>query len=198
VALRMAEELGSAAEAAGPAPARAEPGVVPSALLERAEQLLDDPSADVQLASAIILGRSGRSSGDELLVAAVEGRLRSSHSDDDAAAIELCGERGLRDAIGALERRGFGSRWLGTERDPLAWLARVALARLGHARAVDEVLRDLRSRNRTRRTLAVAAVGRARLEQARSVLVELRTRPGLVEPEAVDDALARLGPLTER
>jgi hypothetical protein len=184
LALRMAEEL-------GPDPG-SEGSVVPLALLQRARVLLEHASPEVRLASAIVVARSGEDGGDEQLVAAAAGRLRSSEGEDEAAAIELCGERGLREAVPALEQRAFGSR-LSLRPDRFAWQARVALIRLGHPRAVDWVLGDLGARSRERRTLAIAAAGRARLEAARGALEQLKGRPALGHAEAVDEALAALG-----
>jgi len=182
--LRMAEELGP--------DEGDETSVVAPTLLQRAKALLEHPSPKVRLGSAIILARSGLDAGDELLVAAARGELRTSEGEDEAAALELCGERGLREAVPALERRAFGSI-LSLRQDPFAWQARVALCWLGHPRAVAWVLGDLRARSRERRALAIAAAGRARLEAARSILLELKRQPELTDAEAVDEALARLG-----
>jgi hypothetical protein len=181
--LRMAEELGPDEAVQG--------SVVAPALLDRARALVEHHSSEVRLASAIILARSGLDAGDDLLVAAAQGELRTSEGEDEAAALELCGERGLRQAVPALERRAFGSI-LSLRQDPFAWQARVALCWLGHARAVGWVLGDLRARSRERRALAIAAAGRAKLEAARGILLELRRQPERGNAEAVDEALARL------
>jgi HEAT repeat protein len=184
--LRMAEEL-------GPDPGQ-ESSVVAPALLARARALLEHVSPTVRLASAIIVARSGEADGDEQLCAAVEGRLVTSQGDDEAAAIELCGERRLRAATAALERRAFGSR-LSLRQDPFAWQARVALLQLGHPRALGWVLGDLRSLSRERRTLAIAAAGRGKVEAARGLLEQLKGRAPAAEAEAVQEALAALGEL---
>ena len=184
LALRMAEEL-------GPDPAQAG-RAVPPALLARARALLEHTSPAVRLASAIIVARSGEADGDELLCAAVEGRLVTNQADDEAAAIELCGERRLQAATVALERRAFGSR-LSLRQDPFAWQARVALLQLGHPRALGWVLADLRSRSRERRTLAIAAAGRGKVETARGLLEQMKGRASAAESEAVQEALAALG-----
>ena len=64
-----------------------------------------------------------------------------------------------------------------------AWHARIALARMGHARARAEVLADLTSWRRETREAAVVAAGRARMGEARSALEGLG--------ESVDYALVR-------
>ena len=62
----------------------------------------------------------------EVLLAVASGDLTTADGADTAAAIELCGELGLRAAIPGLERRAFGGL---LRRDRFAWHARVALAR---------------------------------------------------------------------
>jgi hypothetical protein len=64
-----------------------------------------------------------------------------------------------------------------------AWHARIALARLGHARARAEILTDLGSWRRETREAAVVAAGRARMGEARGALESLG--------ETVDGALVR-------
>ena len=90
-----------------------------------------------------------------------------------------------------LERRAWGLGSL--VRDTCAWHAKIALARMGHARATSEIVRDLDSRSPETRAAAVVAVGRARLFSAREKLAALASTPGAVDPELVTDALARLG-----
>jgi HEAT repeat protein len=187
VALRMAEEHGArGCSDAG----EAEP--VDARIVERAAELCDHESAEVRLAAAVILGRAGRAEGRAHLCAAAARELATREKDDESAAIELCGELELREAIPALERRAFASDWL-WRADPFAWHARVALARLGHARAVAWVLAELRALSRERRTLAVAAAGRARLVEARASLEEMARDPARADPDAVREALAALG-----
>jgi hypothetical protein len=68
-----------------------------------------------------------------------------------------------------------------------AWQARTALARLGDEAATKEIYRDLRSSRRDVRTLAVAAVGQARLTSARQELERLGDGD-LVDADAVAEA----------
>jgi HEAT repeat protein len=179
VALRVAEER---AETDGSA--------LPVALLDRARERLRDDDASVRAAAAILLARAGDRAGVDVLLQIVDGRLRTPEPEDEAAAVELAGELGLGDARPALERRAFGLARIA--RETFAWQARVALARLGHHRARREILGGLAAWSRDRRTLAVAAVGRARLVEARSLLEEMRGRPDRAEPSAVEEALAAL------
>jgi HEAT repeat protein len=79
-------------------------------------------------------------------------------------------------------------------RDPFAWQARVALARLGHDRARQGILKGLRAWTRDVRTLAVAAAGRARLTEARALIETMRGDPERADPEAVEVALGLLSP----
>jgi hypothetical protein len=80
---------------------------------------------------------------------------------------------------------------LGFGRDAFAWHARTALARLGHPRAAREILRDLGSRDASRRVLGVVAAGQARLEAARPVLARL-AGPGGAERDLASRALGAL------
>ena len=103
------------------------------------------------------------------------GRSRTREREDLAAAIELAGELGIGAARPGLERRAFGGL-LGLRRDPFAWHARVALARMGHERACREILGELGASDRDLRTLAVAAAGRARMVAARDRIAAMRGR----------------------
>ena len=179
IALRMAEELGDEGDA-----------VADRELLKRARQLLDHESDMVRLAAAVMLGRSGSRDGADLLVAAANRGLQTHESEDEAAAIELCGELELSEATFALEKRAFAGL---LSRDPFAWHARVALASMGHDRAVRWILSELDAWTRERRSLAVAAVARARITAARSRVEAMRGRPERADPDAVEEALAVLG-----
>ncbi|MGK4001236.1 HEAT repeat domain-containing protein [Sorangium sp. So ce1036] len=183
IALRMFEELGEAL------------GELPASGMERARALLGHASPLVQAAAAVVLARFDDPAGHPVLVAIAERRLRDVDHEDEAAAIELCGELGLSEATSALERRAFGLK-LGLGRDPLRWHARVALARMGHARAVREILGDLGAWDRHRRTLAVAAAGRARLAAALGPIAAMRGDERRADQGAVEEALAALGAAT--
>jgi HEAT repeat protein len=185
IALRMAEELGD--------PGESKTTVVDEAVLRRARDLLDHDSALVRVAAAVVTARAGDDAGHPILVAAASGDLRTSDGEDESAAIELCGELGLRDARAGLERRAFGrAGLLGLRQDRYSWHARVALARMGHERAGREIVRDLTSWDKSRRTLAVAAAGRARLTAAREIIARMRGDDSLADPYAVDEALEAL------
>jgi HEAT repeat protein len=179
VALRVAEEVFG-----GRAPEQ-----VPLALLQRARGALRDDNYGVQLAAAILLAVLGDASGRSRLIEVVNDRRRIAHAEDESIAVELCGELKLSEATPGLERRAFGV--LGG-RTPASWHARVALAELGHPRAKSVILRGLSAWSRDARTLAVAAAGRARLQEARELLHRMADSPERAEPDAVNDALAAI------
>jgi HEAT repeat protein len=179
IALRMIEELGESA------------GDLPASGMARARALIAHASPLVRAAAAIVLARAGEDAGHPVLVEIARGKLRGVDHEDEAAAVELCGELGLVASRAALERRAFG-RKLGFGRDPLHWHARVALARMGHERAIREILGDLGAWDRHRRTLAVAAAGRARLVAARSPIAAMRGDARRADQHAVEEALAAL------
>ncbi len=193
IALRMAEELGGPDEHDGQDEQDSEP--VDPRIVERAAELLGHESPIVAVAAAVILGRCGRNDGAQILVDVASGALKTDQSDDEAASLELCGELGLSQATASLERRAFGRRGLlGLRSDPLAWQARVALAALGHQRASDWIMRELGSWTRERRTLAVAAAGRARLTRAADAIAAMRGDPARADQDAVQEALLLLRP----
>ena len=106
--------------------------------------------------------------------------------------LEIVGECKLKSAIPALERRAFGwlRRW--KRREASSWMALVSLARLGHPRARDEILQDLGAWSRDRRTMAVAAAGRAKLADATDLIQRMRGDERKADPHAVDEALGQL------
>lgn len=178
IALRMAEELESSD---GPDPR----------VLARAKALLAHEAVAVRVAAAILLAHAGDAAGSELVAKVATGELRTTEGEDEAAAIELAGELGLKSAERGLSRRAFGGV-LGLGRDKFKWQARVALARLGNERAIREILAELGSWDRERRALAVAAVGRGRIGAGRAALVALRDAPDKVDPDTVEEALRAL------
>lgn len=181
IALRMAEEVGD--QDAGPA--------VPGAMLARARELLEDDSDVVRVAAAVILGRSGLRDGTDILIDVAQGRVLTSEADDEAAAIDLCGELGLEEATPGLVERGYSGGML-SSRDTFAWQARVALAALGYTRARRWVLGELKAWTRERRSLGVAAVIQAKLPEARPLLEAMKGDPSRADPELVAEALAAL------
>lgn len=161
---------------------------LPELLRQRARAALRDDVASVRLAAAILLARIGDAAGAEVIRAVVERKDRVASLADEQAAIELAGELQIREARPALARRAFG--FFGLSRDPLAWHARVALARLGDAQAKAAILRGLSAFTRDTRTIAVAAAGRARLTEAHPILRGMT--PAQADPETVAEALAEL------
>ena len=177
IAYRLAEEHVIADGAALPEPLR-----------QRARAALRDDVPSVRLAAAILLARVGDASGADVICAVVKKEDRVASLADEQAAIELAGELAFSEAGSALRRRAFG--FFGLFRDPLAWHARVALARLGDEQAKTAILRGLSAVTRDARTIAVAAAGRARLSEARAIL--RRMTPAQADPDTVAEALAEL------
>ena len=177
IAFRLAEEQVLADGAALPEPLR-----------QRARACLRDDAPSVRLAAAILLARVGDACGRDVIRAVVERKDRVASLADEQAAIELSGELQITDARPALSRRAFG--FFGLSRDPLAWHARVALARLGDAQAKAAILRGLSAFTRDARTIAVAAAGRARLREAHPILRGMTSAQA--DPETVAEALAEL------
>jgi HEAT repeat protein len=158
-------------------------------VLARAEAALSDSARDVRLAAAILLAKTGHEAAHAELAAVVNSRQPSREPEDEQTAVDLAGELGVKSAYPGLLRRAFGGL-LG--RDRFAWQARVALARLGDERARRSILKDLSSWSYEARNMAVAAAGRARVPEARPLLLALRDRPESADPDAVREALALL------
>jgi HEAT repeat protein len=152
---------------------------------EEARRALADPVVGVRLAAALFLCELGMSFGVEVIAAALNGREKLEPADEDAA-IEWAGRLGMASARTGLRRRARGG-WFAAE--PFAWHARVALARMGDAAAKQVILRGLGSWHRSARTLAVAAAGQARLNEARPAIEAMRGQPGRADQCAVDEAL---------
>jgi HEAT repeat protein len=157
-------------------------------LRQRARASLRDEVPSVRLAAAILLARVGDKCGADVIRAVVERTDRVASLEDEQAALELAGELQLSEARPALMRRAFG--FFGLFRDPLAWHARVALARLGDPQAKAAILRGLSAFTRDARTIAVAAAGRARLHEARAILQ--RMTPAEADPDTVAEALSEI------
>jgi HEAT repeat protein len=160
---------------------------LPELARARARAALDAAEPEVRVAAALALGRFGDTSGEAILVALAARKQRASF-EDQQGALALVAKLELRAAMAGLERRAFGV----FPRDPLAFDARIALARLGHGRARAEILRGLSSFSFRARTLSAEAAGRARLAEARDALVMLSEQPARAEPGIVRRALARI------
>jgi hypothetical protein len=157
----------------------------------------------VILAAAILLAKAG----DLVLADSVKGVILrvvrggklgapAPDKEDEREAVELAGTIGLREGIPDLERRAWGLGSL--VRDTCAWHAKIALARMGHARASSEILNDLDSPRAETRAAAVVAAGKAKVEAAAQKLESMRGGSGKragdegVDPQLILDALARL------
>lgn len=186
IAMRVVEEFGVDGE-----PLRDE------RLAARAEQLIDAPDEAVAVVAALYLARLGRPSGRKLVLEVVAERRTTPEIEDEQACVELVGELQLREAVPHLERRAWGTRrmvrsvlsWGAGDRASCAWHARIALARLGHAKARADIMTDLASWRRETREAAVVAAGRARIGEARATLEALG---GSVDADLVREALVRL------
>ncbi len=161
------------------------------ALLAKAVSLVDDSDPSVRVAAAILLARSGDRRGQPILLDVVRQNVKTPEAEDEAAAVELTGELGIAEASSHLERRAFG--FFGFGEDRFAWQALVSLARMGHERARSKILRDLGSWWRDRRTLAVAAVGRAKLTEARPIVEAMIGDERRADGDTVALTLEQLG-----
>ena len=171
--------------------------LVDDRLARRAEHLVAEGDAAVAVVAALYLARLGRPSARALVLDVVAGRRKTPELEDEQACIELSGELELREAMPHLERRVWGTRrlvrtilaWGAGDGASCAWHARIALTRMGHARARAEILSDLESWRRETREAAVVAAGRAGIGEARPVLENLGAS---VDAALVREALLRL------
>ena len=179
IALRVAEERLDVGEA------------LESRLVTRAKALLDSPSPHLALVAAILLGKAGDEAGHRLILRVVRGEKvngQSPEKEDERAAVELFGELGLEAARPHLEKRAWGMMHF--VRDTCVFHAKIALARMGHPRAIAEIMADLDSKRPDLLGGAVVSAGRARLVQARKLIERIPTVA--VDPELVREALSRL------
>ncbi len=141
------------------------------------------------LVAAILLAKASYRRGYPILLSVVSGaRIHGEPAaiEDERAAVELVGQRGLEEATPHLVRRAWGvTRWF---RDECAFYARISLARLGHARA--EIPRELRSKRSEVLFGAIVSAGRARMVEARDILEALPASS--VDPELRREAFAAL------
>jgi HEAT repeat protein len=161
---------------------------LPELVSARAKAALTEANGRVRAAAALLLAHFGDASGEAALLELLAGKVPDAGPDDEQAAIEAAAELGIRAAIPSLERRAFA--WFA--RDSQAYHARIALARLGDARARAMILRGLEAWTFGARTLSVAAVGKARLVEARRRLETFLSRPDRADPSTVREALAEL------
>ena len=149
---------------------------------------LTDESLPVRVLAALLLGRLGEAEARPVIVECLRSSSPSLDPEDEAALIALAGELDLQEARPALRRRAFGGL-LSAHRH--AWHARVALARLGDEAAIATFRAELRAWSAVRRTLAVAAIGQARLVEFGAEVQRQRGRG--VPEDTIDAALAALG-----
>jgi HEAT repeat protein len=148
IAMRLSEEHFAAA---------------PERLRLRAVALTNDDQADVSIAAALFLGHAGDDRGKPIIARVVRGELLAQR-EDEREAVEIAGELGMRDLIPDLERRAFGlARHV---RDTCAFHATIALARMGHLRAIASIEKDMESRSPKRREAAIVASARAKLPRS--------------------------------
>lgn len=181
-----------------------------SSLLRRASSLLDDADAQVRVAAALLPfaelpdGATGNASSKaagltdaeraervkQVLVQALDSRLRLPAPEDEQAVIERVAELELGAAVPALRRIAWGL--FGLAPGAFAYQARVALLRMGDDAATRHFKKALGSRRADVCAQAVAAVTEAK---ALSLLPELDLleRSGRVDNELImraRDALA--------
>jgi HEAT repeat protein len=158
----------------------------------RAEELLSLEPRHVAVVAAILLAKLGSDEAKRVVLSVTDGTWkmpRGPSQEDEREAVELTGVLGMTEAIPALERRAFGLKRRLT--DTCAYAATIALARLGHSRARQTLLRQLRSARRETREGAVVAVGRARMVEARAIVAGLTAHDA--SPEIIARTLAELG-----
>lgn len=158
-------------------------------LSARATQLLSDGSDHVAIAAALFLAKMGDVAAKPLILKAIRGDGGKLEKEDERAAVEMAGELDLRQAVPDLERRAWGVK--SKLFDTCAFHAKIALARLGHERAVMEILRDLGSTDREARTAAVVTAGRARLIEAKKAIEQLSSEA--IDPRLRTTALKEIG-----
>lgn len=165
-------------------------------LLTRARTLVSESGKNPQtaLVAAILLAKAGDERGHELVKRAARGDKIGSlapEKEDERAAVELAGELGFADLVPALEKRTWGA--LRFVRDTCPFHARIALARMGHEKAIKEILAELGSSRREVLEGAVVSAGRGRVAAARAKLEELRDTPSNdLDPELLREALSKL------
>jgi HEAT repeat protein len=136
---------------------------VPERLRLRAVALLEDDEPDVVVAAALFLGHAGDERAKPIVRKVVAGEMRAQR-EDEREAVEIAGALLIREVIPHLEQRAFGlTRHV---RDTCAFHATIALARMGHPRAVDAIRKDMRSSSTKRREAAAIAAERAKLAPA--------------------------------
>ncbi len=182
ISLRVAEDRHLAAERAG----QESTGAIE--LVGRAKQMLDDSANEVAVVAAIFLATRGEAAGRDLIGKVVRGTLKTPEAEDEQEAIELAGALAMREVVPDLERRAWGVRRLVA--NTCAWNAKIALARMGHERAIGEITRDLRSPKRDTLSAAIVAAGRALIHAARPIIEHLPT--DAADPDLVAEALAKL------
>lgn len=184
IALRVAEE-------------RLDNGHAPDGRLLARARVLATPSESqktsphVMLVAAILLAKAGDERGHALILRVVKGEKiggTSPDKEDERAAVELAGELDLREAVAHLEKRAWGA--MRFVRDTCPFHARIALARMGHARAKKEIMQELTSTRREVLSGAVVAAGRANMTDARDLIAKLTSAS--VDPELTREALKRL------
>ncbi len=152
------------------------------------ERLLTDSEPSVRLAAALVAAREDVREAYRVIAAMLNANSEIRDPEDEAAAIALAGDAGLSEAIPGLRRRLGG--WL--VRKPFDWHARVALGQLGDQDVLRRLFQDLASRNAQVRAMALAAVARGRLRQAKPFLEAMTPRDD-EERESVTRALDALG-----
>jgi HEAT repeat protein len=163
---------------------------VPEPVRKACAQALEDAEVDVRIAAAFLFAKEGDARAAQVLIEGLTRGVRLPAPEDEQELIELAGELGLRAAEPGLIRHAWGR--LGLVPGRFAWQAKVALARIGNARAQNEILKGLSSWNRDTRTLSVVAVGRAGLSQARARLEQM-SRDESVDPSVIRAALREIG-----
>ncbi len=135
----------------------------PERLRLRAVALIDDDETDVTIAAALFLAHAGDARGNVIIGRVVRGEIVAQR-EDEREAVEIAGELEMRDLVPDLERRAFGlARHV---RDTCAFHALIALARMGHSRAIASIRKDMDSKSSKRREAATVAATRAKVSRS--------------------------------
>lgn len=155
-------------------------------MITRAKALLEKGSPHVQLVAAILLAKAGDDAARTTIAKVVRGEKLGGvapEKEDEDAAVEVTGALGMKELIPTLERRAFGlKRWVA---NTSSFHAKIALARMGHARAKKDILDGLDSVRWQVRSASVVSAGRARIVEAKTKIESIEG----VDPTLVEEAL---------
>ncbi len=147
------------------------------ALGKKVHDALEEGAVPVTIASALVLARAGDRSVVPQLLRVARREVKVAKEDEEAV-LEMLGALGVSEARPILETRAFGLRSYFEEGVALA--ARIALARLGDARARRAIEADLASTRIATKTRGAVAAGRAHLRDLKGAIENAGLDPKLL------------------